>query len=237
MKSILTISILALTLSVHGQSKIDLTYFTLGLVNDYLGRELILTDSLELRKVDQYHETEIDIFNYLDSLVIIENSFRDKNSHIDRKMAIDSGCGNCHEFIIYYSKRLADELNDKYRFSFTKTWDDKDRKIYSGRIKRTAINTREQRQSFLAGAYLRYGQREGEIYKFSFANSASKFRMVRKSLKRTHCEIVSIKTIKNQLPSNQRIEFIPTKELKAEFDRLDLIKERVDLKKKTMFTK
>jgi hypothetical protein len=237
MRLILTTSLVTLSLLVHAQSKVDLTYFAFGLVNDYSGRQLVLTDSLELKKVDRCHETEIDILNYLDSLVRVENSFRAPDNQIDRKIMRESDCGNCQEFVAYYSKRLADDLNGKHRFKFNETWDGRGRKNYSGLIKKTAIKSREQRLSFLAGAYLRYGQREGKLYKFSFANSERKFRMIRKSLRRTRCKIISIKTIKDRLPNSQHLEFIPTKELKSEFDRLDVVKGKVESKKGSMSRK
>lgn len=69
----------------QGQNKIDLPYFALGLVNDYWGRTLVKSDRLDVTKVDTFHESEIDIIDFLDSLINEENKIRDKNDLITKK--------------------------------------------------------------------------------------------------------------------------------------------------------
>ena len=142
--------------SVWGQDKVDLTYFTLGLVNDYYGRTIVKSDKLEATRIDRFHETQSDIMDLLDSLIDEENKFRDKEKRITKKRTREKepNCTNCNEFFNYYSKELSTDLNSKYNFKFAHSWDSKDRKMYRGRIKISDFKSDLQRLSFLSGAYL-----------------------------------------------------------------------------------
>jgi hypothetical protein len=207
----------------------------LGLLDDYLGRDLVKDDKLDLAKIDIFYETEIDIMDYLDSLITVENLLRDKQNQIDKQKirVADSNCTSCHAFSIYYSKKLAEEINSKYRFKLAKSWDTKDRKMYYGLLKTSSIKSANQKTSFLAGAYLKFGTHNGEIYKFRLANSPSKYKILIKTLKDLSCEIININVTKNSIPVSQTIEFKPTKDIKDQFDKLESLKLKVDLKKTT----
>ena len=148
--------ILFYSISVWGQDKVDLTYFTLGLVSDYYGRTIVKADKLESTKIDRFHETQIDIMDFLDSLINEENKLRDQENRITKKRTRvkESNCENCKEFFDYYSKELSTDLNSKYNFKFADSWDLKDRKMYRGRIKISDFKNDLQRLSFLSGAYL-----------------------------------------------------------------------------------
>ena len=137
MKFTYIVTILFYSNLAWGQDKVDLTYFTLGLVNDYYGRTIVKSDKLESTRIDRFHETQIDIMDLLDSLINDSNKAKDKENRITTKRTRDRepNCTNCNEFFIYYSKVLSEDLNSKYNFQFAHSWDSKDRKMYRGRIK------------------------------------------------------------------------------------------------------
>lgn len=237
MKFISTVILLIITLSTFGQSRIELTYFTLGLVDDYLGRSLVKDDKLDLAKIDFFHQTEIDIMDYLDSVIRVENSLKGKQDQIDfRKVRRkDRNCTNCHEYFICYSKRLAHEVNSKYKFKFAKSWDNKNRKMYYGLLKKSSFRTTEEQLSFLTGAFVKFGGRDGDIYVYGQANSLSKFKAIQGALKKLGCQIISVTTTENTIPTSQEIKFKPTTELKERLDKLESLKLKVFLKKTDFF--
>lgn len=239
MRLIPTLILIVISFTAFGQQRVDLTYFTLGLVDDYLGRHLVKEDKKDINKIDYYHETEIDIMNYLDSLIKVENTFRERNNKIDhkRERREERNCTNCNEFFGYYSKTLAEEINDRYTFKFAKSWDEKNRKIYYGRLKKSAIKTDNQRVSFLLGAYLKFGNKDGEIYEYHQANSPSKYKALIKTLKNLNCKVERTNVTQNSIPTSQTIEFIPTKELKANLDTLESLKMKVESKRANFFDK
>jgi hypothetical protein len=119
--------------TVQGQNKIDLSYFALGLVNDYLGRALVKSDKLDVTRVDRFHESEIDLMDFLDSLISEENKMSEKESDLvtqKRARGNEINCGNCSQFFTYYSGYVAAGVNEKYRFRFDRSWDERNRKVY-----------------------------------------------------------------------------------------------------------
>jgi len=222
--------------SVLGQEKIDLTYFTLGLVSDYYGRTIVKADKLELTKVDRFHETQIEIMDLLDSLINEENKLRDKENRITKKRVRvkEPNCTNCHEFFDYYSKELSADLNSKYNFKFAHSWDMKDRKMYRGRIKISDFKTDTQRLSFLSGAYLTSGTKEGDIFSYHLANSVEKFDLIVKSLKKLDCEVKDVK-MDSGTPATQNVSFIPSDKLRLELDKYHGLKKKIEKKYSLLF--
>ena len=230
---ILFSSTLFLSSLSHGQERLDLAYFTLGLVNDYLGREYIKGDQQSLTKVDEFHETEIELINCLDSLIDLENKFRDRTERIDKKFVrrSDKECPNCNEFFIYKSKYLAQHTNSKYKFRFSKSWDMRDRKIYYGRLKKRTIKTPEQKIAFLTGVFIRYGMLKNGIYTIHLANSTSKFDLIQSFLKDIGCEILNVKINTQSVPIGQYIEFMPNDRLKSELQKMMYVRRKIESQK------
>jgi hypothetical protein len=221
--------ILLYSISVFGQDKVDLTYFTLGLVSDYYGRTIVKSDKLESTKIDRFHETQIDILDFLDSLINEENKFRDKESRISKKRVRvrEPNCINCNEYFDYYSKELSKDLNSKYNFKPTHGWDSKDRKTYRGRIKISDFKNDLERLSFLSGAYLTSGTKEGDIFIYQLGNSVEKFDLIVKSLKKLDCEIKDLK-VEGGTPASQKVYFIPSDKLGHELAKYDGIKKKIE---------
>jgi hypothetical protein len=215
--------------SVWAQGKVDLTYFTLGLVTDYYGRTIVKSDKLESTKIERFHVTQSDIMDLLDSLINAENKSRDKNDRITKKRTRERepNCIDCNEYFNYYSKELSSDLNTKYRFRFAKSWDLKERKMYRGRIKQSDFKSDLQRLSFLAGAYLTAGTKEGDVVVYCLANSVEKWNLIVKSLKKLDCEIKEIK-VEGGTPASQQVHFIPSDKLKLELSRYDGLKKKIE---------
>jgi len=216
---------------LHGQNKFDLSYFALGLVDDYWGRTLVRSDKLEVTKLDEFHESEIDLMDFLDSLIDEENKAGNRNDWIAKKRVRQSEtkCVNCSEFFNYYSKRLADEINQRYNFKFDHSWDEKNRKVYRGRIKTRLIKSEIQHISFLSGAFVRFGTFDNDIFIFSIANSYYHFKAILRSLKSLNCEIISVKTM-DGTPTNRRILFRPSGKLKPEIVKYLGLKRKLESK-------
>lgn len=221
--------ILFYTTSVWGQDKVDLTYFTLGLVSDYYGRTIVKDDKLESTKIDRFHESQIDIMDFLDSLINEENKVRDKENRITKKRTRvkEPNCTNCNEYFDYYSKELSADLNSKYNFKFAQSWDLKDRKMYRGRIKISDFKNDLQRLSFLSGAYLASGTKEGDVFSYHLANSVEKFDLIVKSLKRFDCEVKDVR-VEGGVPASQKVYFIPSDKLRLELAKYDGLKEKIE---------
>jgi len=219
--------------AVFGQSKVDLTYFTLGLVDDYLGRTIVKSDKLDVTKIDEFHEFESGLMDFLDSLINEENKFRDKTKTITKKRVRvnEPNCTNCHEFFDYYSKELAEEVNKRFKFRFAHSWDEKNRKIYRGDIKSSTLKTENQRLYFLSGAFVRVGSVDNGTFVYNLANSRGHFKSIVKSLKKLNCEITEIKIVEGT-PTSQKIYFKPTDQLRPELERYlglkKMIKNRFD---------
>jgi hypothetical protein len=211
-----------------GQDKIDLTYFTFGLVSDYYGRTIVKSDKLESTKIDRFHETQTDIMDLLDSLINEENKLRDKENRITKKRTRvkEPNCTNCNEYFDYYSKGLSTDLNSKYNFKFANSWDMKERKMYRGRIKVSDFKNDLQRLSFLSGAYLTFGTKEGDVFIYHLANSVEKFDLIVKSLKKLECEIKDLK-VEGGAPASQKVYFIPSDKLRLELAKYDGLKKMI----------
>jgi hypothetical protein len=215
--------------SVWGQGKVDLTYFTLGLVSDYYGRTIVKSDKLESTKIDRFHEAQIGIMDLLDSLINEENKSRNKENRITKKRTIarEPNCTDCNEYFNYYSKELSTDLNNKYNFQFANSWDSNDRKMYRGRIKISDFKSNSQRLSFLSGAYLTSGSKEGDVFSYHLVNSVEKFDLIVKSLKKLDCELKDIR-VEGGTPASQKVYFVPSDKLKLELSKYDGLKGKIE---------
>ena len=180
MRIFCVIILVAYSSTVQGQNKIDLSYFVLGLVDDYWGRTLVKSDKLEMTKVDRFHESEIDLMNFLDSLINEENKIREKSDLVTKKRVRGNriNCVSCSQFFTYYSGYIAASVNEKYKFRFDRSWDERNKKVYRGTLKIRAIKSETQHMSFLLGAFVRFGTSDGDLIVYNLANSSSKFEAI-----------------------------------------------------------
>ncbi|WP_395053736.1 hypothetical protein [Flavobacterium sp.] len=202
-----------ISLKLFSQEKIDINYFTLGLVNDYLGRNLVLDEKDNPITIDYIYKREKSVIHFLDSLIKIENSSKNIIEKIDFiffKDTITLNCSNCEEFYIVKSKNIATKINSFYYIKPVDIQEIENPKAeevnYFSYIDLIKMKNKNQQKSFLYGAFLRYGSFKNGMYTLELANSVSKFYILKKILKKIDCKILSFKENAG-IPSNQIISF------------------------------
>ncbi|MEC4004327.1 hypothetical protein OX283_006645 [Flavobacterium sp. SUN052] len=213
MREIFTL-LFILPLTIHSQEKIDITCFTLGFVDDYLGRDFVISEKENPKTIDHIHKDEELIIKYLDSLIKVDNLSKNTIENIDFKYFKDSitlNCGNCDEFYFLNSKKLALKINNFYYLKPTEIQEVNNPKpeqlTYFAYLNEKKIKTENQRKSFLYGAFLRYGNIENGAYTITLANSVSKFDVLKKILKKIKCKIIKTTENVDLIPNSQIIYF------------------------------
>ncbi len=198
----LTIFLLLTTFDSFSQSRTDSinhTYFILGTLSDYNGRNFY---SSIVDRVDCYYAFEKPLVNYIDSLLIADNI---KHTRIMNRGGI---CIN--------SKTLTKELNSLYNFRDDSTeintknnvWE----KEYRGYLKDDIFNDSTKMYSFLLGAYLRYGKTLDTTSKIQMSNSITKSQACLKLLEAIGCSDLTVKILPH-IPAQHIINFKPTEKL------------------------
>ena len=236
MKKLFVLFSILISNFTSAQNKIDVTYFTLGIVDDYLGRDLVIAEKKHPLTVDYMHNDEIGIIKYLDSLIKNENLIRKNNSKIDFvffRDTLSTNCGNCNEFYYLYSKKLSKVVNKLY---YTKpVWGQegiqKKDLFYESYIDEKKIKTKAQKISFLLGTFLRFGHKNLDVYDINLANSNSKFDVFRKilmGLEIREIELIEENGFYNTIPCTRNIKFkILNPDLAKKFDKLLEINKKI----------
>ncbi|WP_207430137.1 hypothetical protein [Sabulibacter ruber] len=207
----------------------------IGLVDDYQGRKWIKDDPNESTFIDKFHATENILYTYLDLLIKEENRRSYDKVQTTFVKWEKPNCFYCHEFKRLLSTRLSEKVNEAYEFKWNKETDPKGNKVYVGTLKPKVFKEDVEKYSFIAGAYVRYGSREEELYTIKFTNSLSKFDAVLRELKAIRCEIEKV-DVSDGASVVQQISFKPSKELKVYLDKQEKL--RLDiLAKKDKFSK
>ncbi|MBC3541651.1 hypothetical protein ACFSC6_02020 [Rufibacter sediminis] len=207
--------------------------FVLGLVDDSKGRAWVKDHPQESTLVDKFHSTENNLVTYVDSLIKEEN----KRTY-DKVIASVStwekkDCFYCREFKRIQSKKLVEHMNEAYSFKWKDEVDENNYKIYRGVLKPKAFPEDLEKYSFLAGAYVRYGNQEEEKYSLKL-NSKSKFDAILRELKALRCDILKV-DIKDGETATQLITFLPTPKLKAYLDKQEPLRLAIQKKKEKFF--
>jgi len=215
-----------------GQSlevKVDYDYFLFGTLDDYMGRE---KHKGTVDQVEVYSKNNKSFAFFLESIF--------QNKYPDLKLTTDEKSGQ----LKLHSKSLAQKMNDFYFFepssrgaysgeadfqslnldSIMKTDDWKTKyfdKIYIGHIKSDVFKSDSERQSFITGAYLRFGGKNDSIYFISIPNSISKVKVVTEQLNELKCTNVNYIIKKDYIPCGHTVYFTPTDELKKYFKAFD----------------
>lgn len=225
MKSLTIIPVLILfALFCKGQSseiKIDYDFFLLGTLNDNMGREKY--KEVDCR-VDVYPQNSKSFVLFLDS--VFKNKYPDLTVTTNKKTGL----------IELHSKLLSKKMNNFYSFdpsermvyrgeadfdtlnldSLTKTPDFYKTNfdtIYTGRIKSDIFKNSNQRLSFIAGAFIRFGGENDSLCFISLANSTSKVNVVEEQLKMLKCSNVEYVMKKVYTQVWHTVYFTPTDEL------------------------
>ncbi|WP_210464806.1 hypothetical protein [Rufibacter roseolus] len=226
MKKRLLLAVFSLFVLQVNAQKLLVTPYVLGLVDDYNGRNWIKEDPEESTVVDKFHNTEIKLVTFLDSLITAENKKTYNKILFTNVKWEKPDCYYCQDFRRIYAKRLVEQMNEAYSFKWKDQVDAKQQKIYQGVLKPKAFETNQEKCSFLAGAFVRYGVFEEDQYTFLLANTNSKYDAIIRELKALKCNIKDFSQ-KGEDPVIQKVSFVPTRELKAYLDKQERI--RVDI--------
>ncbi|GGK81296.1 hypothetical protein GCM10011405_31320 [Rufibacter glacialis] len=190
----------------------------LGLIDDYNGRTWWKDNPTESPVLDKFHSTETILVNYLDSLIKETNKRTYDKVQISIEKWEKPNCFYCPEFKRIVSPKLVEQVHAAYSFKWNKEVDEKGYKQLVGLLKPKFFEENQERYSFLAGAYVRYGYRDNEKYTIKLEATGSKFNAIIRELKALRCEIVAV-DLKENAPYLQQITFVPTPELKFYLDK------------------
>lgn len=191
MRFLISLTLISISTSTFGQFKLDTDAVVLGLLSD---RQIIKEDLDDRRKVDEFFFTEYAIMEFIDSLVTIENNYRNQNERITtfKKVRKDSDCEKCDKTYVFYSDLLAKKINKSSRLEFSKMWaEPNSKKIYLTEVKQSSIRTKDDQISFIIGAFLRFGRINSETtYTIELYKAQSKFDLIETVLNKLDCQII-----------------------------------------------
>lgn len=205
------VSILILLLSLQGVLSgqksllpIDTISFILGTLDDYMGRKLY--PELTTR-IDRFYAYEYPLVRKLDSLIT--------PAAFDYKRLFENDSSG----IQLFSKKISILLNSNYDYfdSHSRTMDQDT--IYYGKLRNNIFDSDLRKISFLLGAYIRFGDFNGNLYTISIPNSASKIKVCESLLNELKCKDVVYTIKRNYIPVGHSVSFHPTEKL-LEYFRL-----------------
>ena len=203
MKTICITVLLSLGSLLGMGQKLDKEFFLLGTLDEYMGRCRFGENDTQ---VDKYYPYEGHITSIIYSL--FKKEYPDLECNVE-----PSG----HKKLI--SKKLSVKVNDYFSLkqkSGSKVFiDNQWLPIYEGNLKEDIFQSDEQKYSYLAGVFLRYGQMQGDTLRgIRFANSAGKVEVCKKLLEQLGCKDIKFKSEDN-IPRSNSFTFVPTKKLEA----------------------
>ena len=207
MKNLLSLLFLTFSGLAFGQLDLfgfDKQSFLIGTLDDYMGHQQTLTattDSTCFLFVDVYAQDQKDIALLIDSIFSTEyNDIRMTNNGAPKGIRL-------------YSKGLSTIINNYYNYKpsgiFTICLDT----VYCGILKPEKFETKSEKLSFLAGAFLRDGGKtDANEYFFTIPNSASKAKLCLELLNEFNCMDVKYKRLE-RIPIGNWISFKPSEEV------------------------
>ncbi|AKQ45656.1 hypothetical protein TH63_08315 [Rufibacter radiotolerans] len=213
--------------------KVLIEPYVIGLVEDFKGRQWVKDSPKEAIYIDKFHQTEAKLLQYLDSLVTTYNKKTYDKIQLSLENWEQKNCYYCHEFKLMYSDRLADKVNDAYSFKWEKEVNDANQKVYVGTLKTNAFKTPQEKASFLAGAYTRYGLREADTYTYRFSGTRSKFKAILRELEALRCDILEVK-LDDETSPIQQISFTPSEQLRPYLEKQDKLRRDILTKKEAV---
>ncbi|MDN5288691.1 MAG: hypothetical protein JWR38_4965 [Mucilaginibacter sp.] len=197
--------------SSHAQSRDKKLneFLILGTLNDYMGREFNPGDSTLFDRY--YNPSEVIMIAKVDSLIKVTYPKKVYDGVEKTESTINS------DF-------LAKRFNAFYDFSpsgMRTVWG---MNILRGKLKDDIFHNEQEKLSFLAGAYLRFGNRCDSAYYLSLPNSDSKANLCNKLLKELGCR--PLYHIQRNIPSGHYVFFHPTPKVLAYMKRYEQPHER-----------
>jgi len=201
---------------VHGQvqTKLDKTYYLLGTLGDYMGRQLCILNTNSWDYIMSLHQRDSAQIKRIEEVTMLKFiKGEKKENHL-----------NNHEFYQLFSSNTARKINSFYVFKKDGKCLDEKRvttfPIYRGNLKCSKIlkASKEQQYSFIAGLFLTHGKKNDDVYKIILYNSPCRYECTIKILKVLNSKNVSYRRTEGTVPIGYIIEFEPSEELKLILD-------------------
>lgn len=191
--------------------KTDNEYFILGTLSDYMGKRL---DPRTQDLFDYYYTYENPLANYTAQL--LKEAYPNLNFElkISRNRYEINSADLEKQFESYYTYKPSNSFTPKTH-----------EPILYGVLKQDMFKTDEQKLSFLAGVYVRYGQDNDTSYCIRVANSVSKVQVCNTLLTEFNCK-PSYQIVRN-IPTGHVVYFHPTKRVKVYLDQYNYLRIRV----------
>lgn len=208
MKKLVLFFLILNTISFKTQ-EIDKTYYLLGAVDEYMGRQYEMKspewkgyilkinneDSLEIRRIES---------------VIGIKSKEIKNTFYEN-------------WSFFFSENLEKEINQYFDFRKNKFKLEDGFYLYKGRlnVEKVLKANKNQYLSYLLGAFLIHGKinkTDDELYEISIANASYKFQVLKKIIPKLNAYFAK-EEIWYKTPTTYHIKFAPNGELKRLLDR------------------
>lgn len=192
--------------------KVNDTFFILGTFEDYMGRR---QDPRTKDRVDYYYHYEKTLAYYVDSLL------QKKYPKMSLEMRVSK---NRYEI---YSTAIEKEFEQYYNYKPSNSYTSKTHEpILKGVLNPDVFKNDQQKLSFLAGVYSRFGQDNDTAYCIRVANSMSKVQICNQLLKEFNCK--PYYEIVNNIPTGHVLYFHPDKKVKRYLDKYNTLRKEID---------
>jgi hypothetical protein len=202
-------------------------YFILGTLSDSEGRVANVDGKDEL---DYYFQWEKPLVSLVDSILKVNypiTTFELKqNQHPE----------GIQRYFFIYSDSLCNKFNRYYEFkpTGTSTYPD-DNTEYYGVLNDNIFRSDDQKLAFLAGVYVRFGEKTDTAYSIHISESPSKVKACYDLLKEFKCK--STYKVINNIPTQVFVYFHPTEGIKADLKRYDRLNTEIQKTRNLIFKK
>lgn len=196
MKKLCLLSTLFLSILVaQAQEKLDKDFFLLGTLDEYMGKRFYQDKPI----VDQFYPNEGIIVSVLEPM--LKTEYPDLTCKVE-----DSG------HIILYSESLSKKIKEYYHIT-DKNFQETNSSSIEATLSINEFKNKQQKYSYLAGVFLKYGEVKNDRFFLKFANNGNKINICKELLKELGGIDIKFESQKT-IPAINTISFLADKELK-----------------------
>lgn len=186
-------------------------FFILGTLKDYMGRT---HDPRYENLLDRYDPSEGMMKSIIDSLI---SATYPQKVYKEIEIGVNTISSNY----------LAIRFNKFYNYSTSSSSTPEGKEILTGKLKDDIFQNEQEKLTFLAGVFLRFGTVRDTGYCISIANSLSKAKVCYDLLKQLGCKpFYNIR--RNYIPVGHDVFFHPTPNVLAYLEKYDKLHKRVE---------
>ena len=202
--------------------KYDKECFLVGTLDEYMGYDRtfeVKGEDAFYQRIEKYRLNELPTVLFLSSL--FDSDYQDisvvKTEYIVPDIAI-------------YSPGLSAEVDKYYNYEPEMACTVQGNRDYSGKVNGEKIETEKQKQSFLLGAYLRYGEacdNETGSYRFFMTNAGNKSKLIADLLSRLGCTHVEYLVKIDRIPNGHYVTFTPSSKMQTVINEAERLREYI----------